>query len=97
MMPGAIKAGIASTVAQASSRQENARRSCPGSHPIRALYQMTMALDRPIRAAGSSDAKNSCLMERLAMVPRTIIVMEGGIRIPVPADAATMQDAHSLR
>ena len=51
----------------------------------------------PTRIAGSVAARNSLVTDRLATVASTMMVMDGGIRIPVPAAAAMMADDHSLR
>jgi len=58
---------------------------------------MISILVTPTNKAGRHAAKKSFVMERLATVANTMIVMDGGIRIPVPEAAAMMADDHSLR
>src|SRR5438477_7325291 len=58
---------------------------------------MTTPLARPTTTAGISEARNRSRMERFATVPRMIIVIDGGIRIPVPEAAATIAADHGRR
>src|SRR2546430_16257976 len=58
---------------------------------------MTTPLPSATTTAGISEARNRSRIDRFATVPRTIIVIDGGIRMPVPAAAATIDADHSRR
>src|SRR2546430_11720105 len=58
---------------------------------------MTTPLPSATTTAGISEARNRSRIDRFATVPRTIIVIDGGIRMPVPDAAATIDADHSRR
>jgi len=69
--------------------------------PVGSLYlayrKITTPLASATTAAGMSAARNRSRIEIWAIVPSTIMVIEGGIRMPVPEAAPTIAAAHGLR
>src|SRR6266511_319567 len=94
MMMGAPSGGNAASPARTSPEGVTATRSPVGSLYL-AYRKMTRPLASPTTNAGISEARNRSRMDRLATVPRMIIVIDGGMRIPVPDAAATIAADHA--
>src|SRR6266511_1945422 len=88
MMMGAPSGGNAASPARTSPEGVTATRSPVGSLYL-AYRKMTRPLASPTTNAGISEARNRSRMDRLATVPRMIIVVIGGIIVdPIAAASA---------